>query len=167
MEIFNDLARHKESDQRARYKYDYKRHVDSIPTLEDGSRIVGEAERLHTYSVPDIRQYKPTAGRVIAEIIDGGIRKSTKLALTDTNWQDLQVVRITRMADKYRADDKPYTDLFTVGAYVLAPRKFAGFKFTDEMTGGGYLNIDIKCLFALVCEPSEFGISDKEKIIQL
>jgi len=167
MEIFNDLARHQEADRHQREKYDYKRHVDSIPTLENGSRIVGEAERLHTYSVPDISQYKPTAGRVIAEIIDGGIRKSTKLALTDSNWEDVQIVRITRMADKYRKDDKPYTDLFHVGAYVLAPRKFAGFKFTDEMTGGGYLNIDIKCLFALVCEPSEFGISDKEKIIQL
>jgi len=167
MDFFKDLARHKSADQRARYKWDYKRSIDRLPTLEDGSRLVTEAERLHTYSVPDISQYKPTTGRVIAEIIDGGIRKSTQLALTDTNWQDLQIVRITRMADKYRMDDKPYTDLFTVGAYALAPRKFAGFKFQDEMTGGGYLNIDIKCLFALVCEPSEFGISDKEKIIQL
>ena len=115
MEIFNDLARHQEADRHQREKYDYKRHVDSIPTLENGSRIVGEAERLHTYSVPDISQYKPTAGRVIAEIIDGGIRKSTKLALTDSIWEDVQIVRITRMADKYRKDDKPYTDLFKIG----------------------------------------------------
>ena len=166
MDIFKDLNRNKAADQRARYKYDYKRNVDSIPTLQDGSRIINEAERIQVYSVPDITQYKPTAGRVICRIVKDEIKRTDLMAALPDNLFDLQIVRITRMADRYPGTEYiPYTDLFTVGSYALAPRKFAGFKFLDEGTRGGYLNIDIMCLFALVCDPEEFGISDKEKNI--